>query len=239
MTHVPIILGGIAGTLAGFFALAVMGALLSGGGSGDAVAGKMMVAVFVIAPFGGLAGLVPGTWYMLRRRGTPSWLHVLGYSAATLVIGGGIAGAVTYWAMDQADTIVRPNNATLELEFEIRLPPGMAAPAALKAAKIELRTDMNRMPGVLLEPMTRKDGEHAVIGGRVEVYFRTSNRSLALMIPQQPERTFPMRLPARPPISDTYSRWVAADSPHANRGISVDFDIRYRIVDPVVSRRPQ
>lgn len=240
MTHVPVILGGIAGAFLGFVGLAVMALLLSGGGgSGDAAAGRAMVAFFVIAPFGGLAGLVAGTWYMLHRQKVSSWLHVLGYSAVTLVIGGGIAGAVTYWAMDQADTIVRPNNATLELEFEIRLPPGVAPPAPLQAAKIELRTDMNRMPGSLAESMTRKEGEHAVIGGRVEIYFRTSNRLLALMIPKERERTFPIRLPARPPVSDTYSRWVPAHALDASRGISEDFDIRYRMVDPVVSARPQ
>jgi hypothetical protein len=239
MSHLPIILGGLGGAVAGFVALATIVVVLSGSaGSADATVGRMMVAFFVIAPFGGLAGLVVGSWAVLRWRGVPSWPRAFAYSAVTLVIGTGIAGVIAYWAIDQADTIVRPNQATLELEFEIRMPTGATVPQPVAAAKIELRTDMNRMPGRLFGSMSRKDGERAVIGGRVEVYFRTSNRLLALMIPKEPERTFSIALPARPPVSATYSRWVAAHALDAKRGISENFDVRYRIVDPVVSKAP-
>ncbi len=81
---------------------------------------------------------------------------------------------------------------------------------------------------------------HTAVGlNYVDVYFRTSNRMLALMIPKERERTFPIRLPARPPVSDTYSRWVPAHALDASRGISEDFDVRYRVVDPVVSPSPK
>jgi MFS family permease len=239
MTFLLASLGGIAGALAGFVALGTIAYLLSGpSGSADAAAGKLMVAVFSIAPFGALLGLVLGTWYVLHLRGVPSFPRALGYSAAVLAVAGAIT-FLTVYVLLETNPILRPNQATLQLEFEIRLPPGTAAPEPLKAVKVDLRTDHNTMPGALIPSMTRKDGERVVLGGRVEVYFRTSNRALALMIPSQPERYFPLKLPARPPLSDTYSGWQPAFASQARSGVSEDFDIRYRMVDPVVSRPPQ
>jgi hypothetical protein len=232
------ILGGIAGALIGFIATAAIAYGLSGsGGSPDAAAGKMMIAAFFIAPVGGLAGLLLGTWCTLYLRGAPSILSAVAYSGLVLAIG----AAVTYLVLDQADDIVRPNQATLELEFEIRLPPGTAAPEPLKAVAVELRTDRNTMPGALIARMTRKDGERAVLGGRVEVYFRTANRLLAVSIPGPATPVFRLKLAARPPLSDSYSAWEPATywepAAAARNQNNPDVDIRYRMIDPIVAKR--
>jgi hypothetical protein len=88
---------------------------------------------------------------------------------------------------------------------------------------------------------TRKDGERAVLGGRVEVYFRTTNRLLAVSIPGPATPVFSLKLAARPPLSDSYSAWEPAThwEPAAaarNKNIP-DVDIRYRMIDPIVSKR--
>jgi hypothetical protein len=39
-------------------------------------------------------------------------------------------------------------------------------------------------------------------------------------------------------VSDSYSGWQPAFASRAAAGISEDYDIRYRMVDPVVSKLP-
>ncbi len=238
MIHVRVMLWGLAGAILGFIVLAVIGVLFSSsGGSADATAGRTMVAVFVIAPFGGLIGLILATRYALHRRDEPSWPLALGYSAVTLMTATSIAGAFTYFLI-ATDPVSRPGDARLALEFEIRLPQGAATSDALKAAKIELRSSVNRMPGVLIADIPRDDGKYIVIGGRVPIVDRTPTAILALMISNQPERSYPIKRPAKPSPPDTWSRWEEAYSPNARAGIRGDSEVRYRAIDADANRAP-
>jgi hypothetical protein len=131
----------------------------------------------------------------------------------------------------------------LQLEFELRLPPGKAIPPRLNAVKVALNTDKNNMPAELFNRMTRQDGDRVVIGGCVDLYFRTSNRLVVLTLPAEPDRIFRLALPAGPPISDTYSAWAqvdfvagTADAPPHKASADDAFDIRYRVIDPTVPR---
>ncbi len=234
-------LGGIAGAAILAFAAGLIGFALTGSGT-SAEMEQAMAAAVIFAPIGGIAGLVLGVWLVLRSRGMASVGLVAGHTATLLltiaVLGGGIA-----YLMQGPNDILRPSQAALQLEFEIIMPPRTVLPPELKSVEVRLQTDKNVVPAELLERMSRKEGERPVIGGNVELYFRTTHRLVRLQIPEQPHRLFKLALPASPPVSKTLSSWVHIDSIDDQNGADPRragpedrFDIRYRVVDPTDTR---
>lgn len=242
MTFLLALIGASAGLAAGFVTAAAIAYAVAGAmGVSDFEGGRGMVAFFFFGPVGGIAGLLLGVWLVLRLRGLHSLDKLVGYGASAVVSLVAIAGA-TVGLLYMTGDVLRPNQAPLQLEFELRLPPRTTIPPQLDVVKVALNTDKNAMPARLLADL-RQDGDRAVICGHVDLYFRTSNRLLVLGLPGEPDRIFRLALSARPRISESYSAWThvdfvagTPDTPPRKAGPEDDFDIRYRVIDPTAPR---
>ena len=107
-------------------------------------------------------------------------------------------------------------------------------PEKLAGVAVNLETDKNTMPASLTE--TRTEDGRPVIAGQVDLYFRTSSRTIVLSIPGEPDRLFTLRLPSNPPASAEFGPWQAvdyvADQPGQGlrkAGEGDVYDIRYRV----------
>jgi hypothetical protein len=197
-----------------------------------------MLAVFGIGPIGGLAGLLLGIWLVLRRQTPrPRALALVSRGLAVIVgIVTPIAGVI--WLIYANDDVLNRNGAAPQLTFELRLPPGTAPPNNLKSIEVELHTDKNRMPGLLFDRSTHQEGDRHVVGGQVELYFRTAQRLLVIRRKGEADRLFRVRLPAKPGHAKTMTPWqridfVAGpgpdDQPHPPPS-GEDYDVRYRVI---------
>ncbi len=209
MKKVSPIVGGVIGAILGFFAVLIVFSLLGTGVQTDAIMSGLLV-LLMIAPLGALAGLMIGTKLALRARGQKGTgefvagaFKALGVTVLMVAVG----GAMTYSYFEQTATPwLNPNAATPELHYEIRLPANAALPA-LRDVAVELKTDLNTMPGELASGKFRRDGNQPVIVGQVEMAFRTARRFLAVQIAGQPERLYPIGLAAKAPHTSELGAW--------------------------------
>ncbi len=187
-------------------------------------------AVFIGAPLGGLAGLVLGAWLVLRRAGLRG-AAVAGRIG--LVFGGVVllaaAGLGAFWLMRP---LVNANGPAPRLVFEIRLPPGVAAPSSRDA--VELQTARNTLPATLSD--ARRDDGREVLTGSVELYYRTWRRLLVLRLPDKTDVLFEPSLGLTPAHTRTFTDWRRADyiarpgEEQARRTTAADaWEIRYRV----------
>ena len=187
-------------------------------------------AVFIGGPLGGLAGLVVGAWLVLRRAGL-SGAAVAGRIG--LVFAGVVllsaAGIGAFWLMRP---LVNANGPAPRLVFEIRLPPGVAAPPSRDV--VELQTSKNTMPAVLSDG--RRDDGREVLAGSVELYYRTWNRLLVLRLPDKTDVLFEPSLGLTPAHTRAFTDWRRADyiarpgDQQARRTTAADaWEIRYRV----------
>ena len=95
--------------------------------------------------------------------------------------------------------------------FEIRLPPGVAAPTSRDV--VELQTSKNTMPAVLSDARREdgRDGGRAVLAGSVELYYRTWHRLLVLRLPDGTDVLFEPSLGLTPAHTRTFTDWRRAD----------------------------
>lgn len=125
--------------------------------------------------------------------------------------------------------------AARSIEFEIRLPPVIAAGSSKREAQVELHTDVHQAIARLRGGEWSDDGR-AILKGSVPIEFRTTRRVLVLSMPGQPQRQFKIRLAADPGRSAEYSPWhlvdfVAGASGERERpSIGDKFAIRYRVI---------
>jgi hypothetical protein len=209
MKKVSPIAGGVIGAILGFFAVLIVFGLLGTGIRADAIMSGLLL-LLVFAPVGALAGLMIGTKLALRARGqngagefVAGAFKALGVTVLMVAAG----GAMTYFYFEQTATPwLNPNAATPELHYEIRLPANAALPASRDVA-VELKTDLNTMPGELASGKFRRDGNQPVIVGQVEMAFRTARRQLAVQIAGQPDRLYPIGLTAKAPHSSELGAW--------------------------------
>jgi hypothetical protein len=138
------------------------------------------------------------------------------------------------WIYGLTDDVLVRNGPPPEAKFEIRLPPNAVLPEKLAGVAVNLETDKNTMPASLTE--TRTEDGRPVIAGQVDLYFRTSSRTIVLSIPGEPDRLFTLRLPSNPPASAEFGPWQAvdyvADQPGQRlrkAGEGDVYDIRYRV----------
>ena len=130
-----------------------------------------------------------------------------------------------------------PTAPAPRLVFEIRLPPGVAAPSTRDAASrdvVELQTSKNTMPALLSEP--RNDGAREILSGTVELYYRTRQRLLVLHLPDKTDVLFELSLGLSPAHTKGFTDWRRADyvarpgDERARPTASGDaWEIRYRI----------
>ena len=188
-------------------------------------------AVFIGGPLGGLAGLIAGAWLVLRRAGL-SGGAVAGRIA--LVFGGVVvvaaAGLGGFWLMRP---LVNANGPAPRLVFEIRLPPGVAAPIARDA--VELQTSRNTMPALLSDGRRDDDGR-AVMTGSVELYYRTWQRLLVLRLPDKTDVLFEPSLGLSPAHTRSFTEWQRAayiarpGDEQVRRATAADaWEMRYRV----------
>lgn len=123
------------------------------------------------------------------------------------------------------------------IEFEIRLPPVVAAGSSKREAQVELRTDLNeRIADLRGADWSAADGGRAILKGFVPIEFRTTNRTLVLNLPGQPQRLFKVRLSANPSRSTEFGPWHQVDQIANSKGDretispSEGFAIRYRAI---------
>ncbi|MBR1268474.1 hypothetical protein JQ629_13225 [Bradyrhizobium sp. AUGA SZCCT0222] len=222
MKNLPQIAGGVAGAAVGFAATLLIVELVGSGNRADPI-GSALLAVFVFAPAGAIAGLVLGTKLAMRMRGGENTGSLAGNSLrafGALILLCAAAGTAYYvYAVTTATPWLNPNAATPLLQFEVRLPAGAALPAAAADVAVELQTDQNSMPGVPRLNQFRRDGERPVIAGDVELAFRTAHRQLEVKIKGQPARVYRIGLTAKAPHAAQLGPW----QPNADGS-----EIRYR-----------
>ena len=236
MTYLLALLVAVVGAALGFALGAAAAAALApllGISSFEGASGYF--AVFIGGPVGGLAGLVLGAWLVLRRAGLKG-AAVAGRIA--LVFGGVVliaaAGIGAVWLMRP---LVNANGPAPRLVFEIRLPPGVAAPSTRDVASrdvVELQTSKNTMPATLSD--TRRDDGREVISGSVELYYRTWHRLVVLRLPDRTDVLFEPSLGLTPGHTRTFTDWRRADyiarpgEDRARRPTAADaWEIRYRV----------
>lgn len=224
------IAGGAAGAVLGFF-IAAMLAPIMGISSFEGASGYF--AVFIGGPIGGLLGLVLGAVLVLRWRGQRSAGGIAGGLGVVVIGVAGIAAAaigVLYLSQD----VVNPNGAAPQLVFEIRLPPG-ATPPGGGERPIELATSKNRMPASIRPDAARDDGGRPVLGGTVEMYYRTSQRMLVMTMPDKTDVLFDIKLSGKPAHSKEFGAWQRANwigeagKSQTRKATAADqYEIRYR-----------
>lgn len=214
------IVGGIIGALLGFVGGLWLHELLGLANKADPIMSGL-IALVVFGPAGAIAGLLLGTKIGRSLRGEEgtgsfagSSLKALGIVVAAIAI---VGGAYYIYALTTATPWLNPNAANPVLQFEVRLPAGAASPASARDVKIELQTDLNRMPGE--PPQLRRDSERSVIAGEVELAYRTAKRQLEIKIAGQPDRLYRIGLDANAPHTSALGAW----QPNADGS-----EIRYR-----------
>jgi len=194
------IAGGVVGAVIGFIGTLLALELVGFGNRADPV-GSGLLALFVFAPAGAIAGLVTGTTLAMRMRGGDN-------TFGALIVLCVAAGAAYYvYAVTSATPWLNPNAANPVLEFEVRLPSGMAPPNSTRDIAIELQTDINTMPGEPRFNLFRRDGDRSVIAGQVDLAFRTAHRQLEVKVNGQPDRLYLIGLSAKAPHASGLGQW--------------------------------
>ncbi|MCP3467165.1 MULTISPECIES: hypothetical protein [unclassified Bradyrhizobium] len=214
------IAAGVAGAVAGFIGTIGLLELTGFGNRADPITTGLL-AVFVIAPAGAIAGLVLATKLTTHKDAnagilTRNSLKSLGVVALLCVGASAIYLAVAYMT---ATPWLNRNGATPLLVFEVRLPAGVMVPTSAQGIAIELQTDLNTMPGEVTPAAFYRDGDQPVIAGEVELAFQTSHRQLAVTIAGQPSRVYPIELSAWAPHTPEFGTW---------QRLSDGSEIRYR-----------
>jgi hypothetical protein len=222
LKNLPQIAGGVLGAAVGFAAVLLILVLTNFGNRADPITSGLL-ALFVLAPAGAIAGLVLGTKLAMRMRGGENTGGLVGNSLkafGALIAVCAIAGTAYYaYAVSTATPWLNPNAANPLLVFEVRLPAGSALPNSASEVAVELQTDINTMPGEPKFKLFRRDNDRAVITGDVELAFRTAHRQLEITIKGQPARVYRIGLTARAPHASQLGPW----QPNADGS-----EIRYR-----------
>ncbi len=235
MTIFLAMLFGLLGGAAGFFAGALISAVVAGAlhmSTMEGARGYFAVAVGLPA---GLLGMVVTVILTLRWRGVTNLASVLGGSLATF--GGLVALAAAGVGLYYISTPhpIHRNGPPVYLKFEI-VPPADGAAPDLSTWEAELNTDKNTMPAYWDHDAHDQFNGQPVAAGRVELYYRTTQRLLVMKMPNREVRLFRLRLPADPtgPKFRRWSEWQKADfadQPGQDRPAPKDSDysIRYLI----------
>ena len=146
-------------------------------------------------------------------------LKTIGVILAMLAV---IGGAFAWYQYSTATPWLRPSGVTMQ--FEIRLAEGIAIPASPQDLRVLLNADVPNvnflgLPATLHRERFRRDNGRNVIVGEVDLAFRTTHRQIDLEIKGQPERGYPINLPAGAPHAKELGPWQKERD---------DSEIRYR-----------
>ena len=216
------IAAGVAGAVAGYVAIFVLFSLLDFGNRADPITSGLL-GLFVYSPVGAVAGAVLASWLVTRSgkhtsNGSVARTSLKSLGVVALLC---VAAAATYiaYAYATATPWLNRNGNNPLLVFEVRFPAGATVPTSAQGITIELQTDLNTMPGEVTPAAFYRDGDQPVIAGEVELAFRTSHRQLAVTIPGQPSRIYPIGLSAWAPHTPEFGTW---------RRLADGSEIRYR-----------
>lgn len=220
------------GCLAGLIGWAI--ALLIGSAAGFNVTGVDGPLVSMIGPAGAGVGFFAAVVHELPVRGGRSLREIAAHSATVAaILGITIAGACGLRTTTLAHLGL--NGTPPAMEFEIRIPPAIAATASQQEMQVELRTDQNQIIAHLEDQLLASDDGRAILKGSVPLEFRTRDRVMVLNLPGQAQRLFRLRLPESPSRSTEFGPWHLVDrvlAPDAARSIAPNdaFAIRYRVL---------
>jgi hypothetical protein len=212
MTILFALLFGLAGGVAGFLAGALVSGVIAGAmhmSNMEGARGYFAVAVGLLT---GVIGMVLSIILTLRWRGVTNLAGVLGGSLATIggLIALAAAGVGLYYI--SIPHPIHRGGPPVYLKFEIVPPAGGQAPD-LATWETELNTDKNSMPAYWDRDAHDQLNGRPVAAGRVELYYRTTQRLLVMKMPNREARIFRLRLPADPTGSKfrQWSDWRKAD----------------------------
>jgi hypothetical protein len=176
---------GVAGAVAGYVATFMLFSLLDFGNRADPITSGLL-GLFFYSPIGAIAGALLASWLVTRSgegadnggvaRNSLKSLGVVALLCATAI------GIYIAYAYATATPWLNPNASNPLLVFEVRFPAGVTVPTSPQGITIELKTDLNTMPGDVTPAGFYRDGDQPVIAGEVELAFRTSHRQLAVTI---------------------------------------------------------
>jgi len=238
---VPIIramIWGVVGAVAGYFAAALGSDVIMGwAGVSNFEGGRGMGAAFVFGPLGGLAGLILGIWFGLRRGGRRPGAGKLAGQGALAVVGLVAlvaAGIFLYW--ESGEHRLTYDGSGANLDFEIRTPIAYQWPADKDVIDIELDAGSSRMSATLPDAWLRHDADWQIMSATIELYLRLSERLLVLRLPDHRDRIFRVRLPAKPDPDAGWSDWYKVDfvglpdhPQTVSPGSEDPFEIRYKV----------
>ena len=238
MNFILAIVAGLVGAALGWAAVAAI-ALLVGSITGVSnFEGKLgIVAVFGFGPLGGLIGLIAGIWLVLRRGGQRSAAGAALRVPLVILAIAALGAAGAWYLYETRPQLGSASTGQARLDFEIRLPPGMAPPAPAHRIQVTLSTERNTMPGEIREARTRQENGRTVLVGSVDLAYRSSWRLLELKTgPGDVARIFDLKLPARPSHMKDFGSWRRVDFTATAGGqpipapASEAFELRARVV---------
>jgi MFS family permease len=210
MIYAVAVLVGIVSAVVGWFVTGVIAVWIAGlYGMSDFEGQRGMFAFLGVGPIGGLLAMVLSAWlvlYLGRDRAPVG--ATLVRVAIVLVAIAAVVGAVIGIRLMTLDTYT--NSLPPTLEFEVRVPATMATPPR-SDVEVELHTDKNVDPGVLVDDWVEDANGSRVIHGSLSLSFKTSGRLLVVTLPNQPTRLFRLRLSRDPASTDTPSAWQRPD----------------------------
>jgi hypothetical protein len=231
---VAMLLGLIGGAISFFLGAAAASVIASAThmSNMEGARGYFAVAIGLLT---GIVGMIVTMALTVRWRGAASFAGGLGTTLASL---GGLvllaAAGVGIYYISIPHPIHR-NGPPVYLKFEIAPPPGGTAPN-IATWEVELDTDKNVMNGYWDRDTRGEQSGRSVVSGRVELYYRTSQRMLVMKMPDREARIFRLRLPADPTAARfrQWSEWRKADfadSPGQNgpTAKAQDYQVRYLI----------
>jgi hypothetical protein len=131
------------------------------------------------------------------------------------------------------------NPAKPAVEFEIRLP--QASLSSVTDTQVELLTDRNQKLAKVHDALAATPDGRLILKGTVTLDYRTTERTVVLNLPGQPQHQFRLRLPASPSHSLQFGPWHLADGVGPKQGDTVSsgtlspashdaYAIRYRVL---------
>lgn len=124
------------------------------------------------------------------------------------------------------------NPAKPAVEFEIRLPQAALTTAA--DTQVLLLTDRNQRLAKIDDELAPTSDGRSILRGTVTLSYRTTERIVALTLPDGGQRRFRLRLPASPSRSGGFSPWHLADGIVGGGADSTEIHdaiaIRYRVL---------
>lgn len=234
MSIVLALIAALVGAALGFFAGAALGSVLAvmlSISSFEGGAGYFAVAIGIA---GGVIGFLVGAALTLRRYGGYRGFNAIASRLMFVVLVFGVAAAIGIWV--QLATVEHFSGANPLLQFEIRLPESANIPER-RNIDFEMQAGSQRSGGLLADAWLDRDGERPVLRGFVQLYTRTSQRTLVVSLPNAPKLLFRIRLASAPNAAKTYGEWQRvdyldegkADSQPRKPGAAETYDIRYYV----------